>query len=214
MNAPSTAAMEWPTFKVPGISSSGTRCQVRKIVVVVAKFPIPRVSKKVVTKPVIDVPVDGTQALLRPAAWRRRISRARRNHRPRTPMETRSATRGPWLATTCSADAGGWLSIMAGRYSKGLIRSVTTTLSIECPQREIRGSSDASVDWQTPPSVRVNHGKVVHSSQQTPASGDTNSRNYLRVARALTITTAPLDQASPAWPSAASGSSPEGAMAA
>jgi hypothetical protein len=98
MNADSTPARAYPTFSVPGMISSGTRRQVRKIVVVVAKFPIPRVSKKVVTKPVADVAADGAHGSAG-LAWRRRIKKARRNHRPRRPMETRSATLGPWLDT-------------------------------------------------------------------------------------------------------------------
>src|SRR5436190_9583086 len=52
MNAPRTAASVCPTLRVPGMRSSGTRRQARNRAVVVAKLPMPRVSKNVVTKPV------------------------------------------------------------------------------------------------------------------------------------------------------------------
>src|SRR2546426_7903699 len=52
MNAPRTAATVCPTLRVPGIRSSGTRRQARNRAVVVAKLPMPKVSKNVVTKPV------------------------------------------------------------------------------------------------------------------------------------------------------------------
>ena len=51
---------------------------------------------------------------------------------------------------------------------------------------------------------RVKYGKVQHGSQQTPASGDTNSRKGRQVAGIRLVTAAPLDQESP-------GSSPGGA---
>ena len=41
----------WPTIMVPGITSSGTIRNSRKIAVVVASEPMPSVSKKLVTNP-------------------------------------------------------------------------------------------------------------------------------------------------------------------
>ena len=59
--------------------------------------------------------------------------------------------------------------------------------------------------WETPASERVKCGKVEHETQQTLASGDTNSRKWWQVAGVEAVTTAPLDQESP-------GSSPGGAI--
>ena len=42
----------WPTMRVPGINSSGTRRSSRKTAVVGANDPMPSVSKKFVTKPI------------------------------------------------------------------------------------------------------------------------------------------------------------------
>jgi hypothetical protein len=66
----------------------------------------------------------------------------------------------------------------------------------------------SSVTWrvrQTPTFERVKYGKVQHERRQTPASGDTNSREGLQVAGIRLVTAAPLDQESP-------GSSPGGAI--
>jgi hypothetical protein len=43
----------------------------------------------------------------------------------------------------------------------------------------------------------LEYGKFRHESQQTPASGDTNSRKWLQVAGVQADTAAPLDQESP-----------------
>ncbi len=50
-----------PTFMVPGISSSGTSFAWRYQAVVGAKLPMPRVSKKLVTKPISVCSADGIQ---------------------------------------------------------------------------------------------------------------------------------------------------------
>jgi hypothetical protein len=59
---------------------------------------------------------------------------------------------------------------------------------------------------QTLTCERVKYDKVQHESQQTSASGDTNSRKWLQVAGVRTVIVAPRDQESP-------GSSPEGELA-
>ena len=51
MKAWTTVGAVWPTLRVPGMSRSGTTFQNRNIDVVVAKDPMPRVSKKFVMKP-------------------------------------------------------------------------------------------------------------------------------------------------------------------
>ncbi len=51
-NVCTTVGNAWPAFSVPGICSSGMRWRNLKIAVVVAKDPMPSVSKKLVTKPV------------------------------------------------------------------------------------------------------------------------------------------------------------------
>jgi len=48
-----------PTFKVPGIRSSGTMRQKRNAAVVVAKFPMPNASKKSTTNPTTMTPSVG-----------------------------------------------------------------------------------------------------------------------------------------------------------
>ncbi len=62
MNACVIAPIVCPTFSVPGTSSSRTIFHWRKIAVVVAKDPIPRVSKKLVTNPVPTVAAFGACA--------------------------------------------------------------------------------------------------------------------------------------------------------
>ena len=51
-NTWATTGSEWPTIIVPGICSSGTRRSILNAVVVGANDPMPRVSKKFVTKPI------------------------------------------------------------------------------------------------------------------------------------------------------------------
>src|SRR4051812_1007199 len=51
MNACAMVESVWPTFSVPGISFTGTMLRSLKTGVVVANDPIPRVSRKAVTKP-------------------------------------------------------------------------------------------------------------------------------------------------------------------
>jgi hypothetical protein len=58
---------------------------------------------------------------------------------------------------------------------------------------------------QTPTSDRAKDGKVRHQGQQTPASGDTNSRKGCKLLEFRVFSAPPLDQESP-------GSSPGGAM--
>src|SRR3954469_2439686 len=53
MNAWTMVGSVWPTLRVPGMRSSRTSFHCRKIDVVVAYDPMPRVSKKLVTKPVV-----------------------------------------------------------------------------------------------------------------------------------------------------------------
>ena len=50
----------WPTFRVPGIFSSGTSRKNLKMAVVGANDPIPRVSKKLVMQPMASSAREGT----------------------------------------------------------------------------------------------------------------------------------------------------------
>ncbi len=74
MNAWVMVGSAWPTFSVPGISSSGTSFRSLKIEVVGANEPMPSVSKKFVTKPMAARNQDGRLPL--PVAPR--LVRARR----------------------------------------------------------------------------------------------------------------------------------------
>ena len=51
-SASTTVGKASPTFRVPGMSSSAMRRCILKMAVVGAKHPIPRVSKKLVPKPI------------------------------------------------------------------------------------------------------------------------------------------------------------------
>jgi hypothetical protein len=73
------------------------------------------------------------------------------------------------------------------------------------PRRATTAEETPNLLQQTLTFERVKYGKVQHGSQRTPASGDTNSREWLQVAGVEAVTVAPLDQESP-------GSSPGGAM--
>ena len=68
MRAWATTGSECPTIMVPGICSSGTRRSILNAVVVGANDPMPRVSKKFVTKPITSRRGDG--ALIRDHATR------------------------------------------------------------------------------------------------------------------------------------------------
>ena len=61
MKAWKIVGMVWPALRVPGMSWSGTMRVNLKIEVVVAKEPMPRVSKKLVTKPVMSDAVEGVR---------------------------------------------------------------------------------------------------------------------------------------------------------
>jgi len=54
MNACVTAANAWPPLSVPGMTSSGTSFHSLKAAVVGANEPMPSVSKKFVTKPIVS----------------------------------------------------------------------------------------------------------------------------------------------------------------
>ena len=60
MSASAMAGSACPELSVPGMFSSGTRLKILKIAVVGAKQPMPRVSKKLVTKPVASSAAGGT----------------------------------------------------------------------------------------------------------------------------------------------------------
>jgi hypothetical protein len=51
----------WPVLRVPGMSSSGTMFRNLKIAVEGAKEPMPRVSKKLVMKPVRREAMEGVR---------------------------------------------------------------------------------------------------------------------------------------------------------
>ena len=70
-NVCTTVGNAWPAFSVPGICSSGMRWRNLKIAVVVAKEPMPSVSKKLVTKPVTESRNPGafTRRRARRAQW-------------------------------------------------------------------------------------------------------------------------------------------------
>src|SRR5258707_9368750 len=69
MNACATVGSAYATFNVPGIHSSRTDLRNLNIEVVVAKFPIPSVSKKDITNPTAEwKPVAGGSSAIRPAA--------------------------------------------------------------------------------------------------------------------------------------------------
>ena len=59
MNACASVPMVCPALRVPGIMASLTHLVARKIAVVVANDPMPRVSKNSVTMPVSRKPVVG-----------------------------------------------------------------------------------------------------------------------------------------------------------
>ena len=63
MKAWKIVGMVWPALRVPGMSWSGTIRVNLKIEVVVAKEPMPRVSKKLVTKPVMREASEGVRGL-------------------------------------------------------------------------------------------------------------------------------------------------------
>jgi len=53
----------WPALRVPGMSWSGTMRVNLKMDVVVAKEPMPSVSKKLVTKPVMSEAMEGVRSV-------------------------------------------------------------------------------------------------------------------------------------------------------
>src|SRR5207244_5475768 len=78
-----TVGSVYATFSVPGIHSSRTERLNLNIEVVVAKFPMPNVSKKHITKPTRELnPVAGGSSTRRPPARaaRPRPRQATRNH--------------------------------------------------------------------------------------------------------------------------------------
>src|ERR1700722_637623 len=93
-NASSSVGSAWPTFNVPGIFSSGTICQILKMLVVGAKEPMPRVSKKFVAIPTKSSKMDGVpgaRSLLRSQTQTRKTVNAPRatNSQPRALSITR-----------------------------------------------------------------------------------------------------------------------------
>ena len=93
----------WPTFRVPGIFSSGTRRNILKTAVVGANEPMPRVSKKFVTKPMRSSKAEGVAEAV-PSAFAR-ARRAPRPSRARTDTPRRPGPRGTRRAVFIAAHA-------------------------------------------------------------------------------------------------------------
>ena len=85
MSACATVGSVWPTLSVPGITRSSTDPKNFQIEVVVAKEPIPSVSKKLVTKPIAVPPAPGPRrrAVARPRASRIHVTRKGSTQAPR-----------------------------------------------------------------------------------------------------------------------------------
>src|SRR5713101_1866656 len=76
MNAWRIVGSVWPTLRVPGMSFTGTICWSLYAAVVVAKDPIPSVSKKLVTNPISKCAGDGANGVCvsAPPTERRRFT--------------------------------------------------------------------------------------------------------------------------------------------
>src|SRR6185503_19837095 len=102
MNASAIVGSAYPTFSVPGICSSRSSLKCLNAVVLVAKEPMPRVSKKLATKPVTPAPTPPSSS----SPSRRFRAHARKNTVRKTAVTMPSATNSALRALTETGSAG------------------------------------------------------------------------------------------------------------